>query len=67
MNGFEIKDIISESISLGILFFILLKGSGLAFKIIQMLDVHLGRMLSQVDILLLILAEIRDGKKQNES
>lgn len=67
MNGFEIKDLIGESISLGILFFILLKGSGLAFKIIQMLDLHLGRMLSQVDMLLLILAEIRDGKKHGDT
>lgn len=65
MNGFEIKDLIGESISLGILFFILLKGSGLAFKIIQMLDNHLSRMLSQVDNLLLILAEIRDGKSHD--
>lgn len=66
MNGFEIKDIIGESISLGILFFILLKGSGLAFKIIQMLDAHLGRILNQFDMLLVILSEIRDGRTHNE-
>jgi hypothetical protein len=66
MNGFELKDIIGESISLGILFFILLKGSGLAFRVLQMLDDHLGRMLNQFDLLLIILAEIRDGRNHNE-
>jgi hypothetical protein len=66
MNGYELKDIIGESISLGILFFILLKGSGLAFRVLQMLDSHLGRMLNQFDLLLIILAEIRDGRNHNE-
>ena len=67
MNGYEISDIVKESISLGILFFILLKGSGLAFKMLTMFDTHLARLLSQFDLLLIILAEIRDGKNHKET
>lgn len=66
MNGYEISDIVKESISLGILFFVLLKASGIAFKLLSMVDAHLSRFLSQVDFFLIILAEIRDGRTREE-